>query len=331
MAKTLRSRRFRLGALAALVGSLAACGSSSSSEGGDTPDDAAVGADTSPCREGTTLYNGQCIPLCGAGTVFEDGGCVLADASVGDASNDGTGIDDVSAGDSADANDAADDLSSVADVVDATDGASRDVSSVDADASLDTSADTAIDTGAESAADVSSDSPQDVAFDTGIDVALDVQGDVTPDGPGTNDDPCVASTSEYDCSGQCAALAPQCAGATCSATATSIRIPSLPFTIRTPAEPGTDPACTTLCSNGPVVYGFRITVGDVFPQYIFDSIKVTVDPPWSIVSSAMPTGFCSTPRLQCAFATDVVHVVTTDPHAPSRNVSIVATKVRQCP
>ncbi len=107
--------------------------------------------------------------------------------------------------------------------------------------------------------------------------------------------------------------------------------------IRTPEAPGIDSTCARDCPSSPWVYGLSVTLGaDTRAPVDQMGYKVAVPPPWFVVSGTT-TPFCpisTSPAAGCAWfdgsRDTTFYLVTGDPNAPARNVSIQYSPFAMC-
>ena len=134
-----------------------------------------------------------------------------------------------------------------------------------------------------------------------------------------------------------------CAGATCAGGPLKITVAAadgVPTIVRTPDRPGVDPACAAACPMGGYVYGLGLEYpGSEMP------IMVTVGPPWELFIGFNNTLYCpffdagkggSTPvKTSCLSETfvndEIIFVMTKDPNAPARDISITFGQSTTCP
>jgi hypothetical protein len=190
-------------------------------------------------------------------------------------------------------------------------------------------------------------------YDAGTDAAESSTSDAGEAGPASGDggdassldanvdagpsDPCPMTGGPvwFDCDTQCNPASGDhaaCQQATCSgggSLASGSVNPQGPGTIRTPAAPGTDPKCATDCPALGLAYGISATLA----PFNNTAYQVTVSPPWYLVTTSAP--FCTTPMFPVAggclhfdgTASETIYIITSDPNAPARNVTITPTIV----
>ena len=141
------------------------------------------------------------------------------------------------------------------------------------------------------------------------------------------DDPCPTKTPIIDCSTSCGGPSANCAQATCAHSFYSpTSKPNFPYVIRTPSNPGTDPACVKQCGASSTTYG--IGLGWNLQISTGFGMKVTVPKPWFVrVEKYLdPNHYClKGAEAQCSTVTSSafdVYVLTNDPDAPAVNVVI---------
>ncbi len=155
-------------------------------------------------------------------------------------------------------------------------------------------------------------------------------------------DPCPSPLMVYlDCDPACsdAGGASLCRPATCGHGPMFLPQGWTSGVIRTPDAPGTDPSCASACpSGGAYAYGLGFAYADMGAGGTF---LVTVAPPWEIVTETVP--YCSeydggsayvTTNCQWGnlYGTTVFYVMTKDPNAPARNITITLSSGSQsCP
>ncbi len=129
---------------------------------------------------------------------------------------------------------------------------------------------------------------------------------------------------------------PTCGMATCGSGPVSLNDNNgWSFVIRTPGQPGSDPACATACAADGFVYGFGFTLDPSIPT----PFDITVGAPWEIVlHSQAPYCTDSNSTLGtngCAFSgalyPQTVYVMTKDPNAPARNITFTVVNQPMCP
>ncbi len=200
------------------------------------------------------------------------------------------------------------------------------------DGSADQQVDTAVGNEASDVAETSLTEGSADAVSDGSDAseAADVGPDAAPD------DPCPSQTNNYvNCSSTCGSSS-NCSTLSCGSMAVPIELTSwsqLPFVIRTPSQPGSDPACPTDCGV-PEVYAltFLANLPAMTPAA---DLEVTVGAPWNVSIFSGVTGGPSCPGsakpcLVSPGQSPVIGVWTSDPNAPARNVVISKTTM-MCP
>jgi len=138
-------------------------------------------------------------------------------------------------------------------------------------------------------------------------------------------DPCPAKPVDVNCSSSCAGSPTQlnCSKVKCGtpfASTLRVKETDLPFVMRTPDKPGTDPACaaSTCAPTSALAYGMFIRTVFLAGNYF----KATVAPPWQFYQHTGGDYYCPAAEWgQCIVAagTDVL-VGTRDPSAVPRNV-----------
>ncbi len=251
-----------------------------------------VGTTTWGCSSTTTTTTNT-IANCGAGTELHDGVCVV----VGDAH----APDETTTGEDGNS---VDDTTTIGDVVADTTSPPDDVATVATDTTV------AV-----------------VDADVGID-AHEVGKDAAPLG-----DPC-PPFADVDCSGACGGDGSKCAIGGPYTCVGKVMYPKtlinsyaqLPFTIRLPEKPGTDPACQPRCGTGNTVWGFGIDVQ--IPSARGDGLRIKVNPPWQAYPYDPYKAYCIEPGKpggSCLFASGgsaTWFIATTDPKADARNATI---------
>ncbi len=184
----------------------------------------------------------------------------------------------------------------------------------------------------------SGDAPTD---GVGSDVVSDGSKDTIDAAP--PGDPCPTHL-DVDCSGACGGDASKCvSGYTCFGKFAfpPILITSydkVPFVIRLPDHPGTDPGCQPRCGAGNTVWGFGVHV-QIAGGARKDGFRARVSPPWQIYPYDPYFPFCteaSKPGGSCLYTDGGDFnwfIGTSDPNAASRNATIewVPTGGDRCP
>jgi hypothetical protein len=151
---------------------------------------------------------------------------------------------------------------------------------------------------------------------------------------GTSADPCMALSADFVCDQSCsinwtdASMSDEtmCRAAACNGGGSAIAGSTRGSVDRTPNAPGIDPRCAADCPTDPWAYGLSVTFlgGGGLPPY-----TVKVSPPWYLLTGTS-TPFCPTssspPVTNClafdATQNEQVYVVTCDPSAPARNITV---------
>jgi hypothetical protein len=166
---------------------------------------------------------------------------------------------------------------------------------------------------------------------TTVDGAEDSAKETGPDGQA---DPCpqVPVAIVYDCAGDCGPGIlndSDCQSATCAGGKTLSAYPynldSTAEVIRTPSTPGTDPVCAANCPSVGWAYAFGVTVN---PQSPAQNYKISVAAPWQLLvestTNCLDASFYQ--PISClnfySSASQTFYVLTKDPNAPARNLTI---------
>lgn len=120
---------------------------------------------------------------------------------------------------------------------------------------------------------------------------------------------------------------PTCAQSTCvSSYYHTDQKPALPYVIRTPSKPGSDPACLKQCGNGNTVFGIGFANNLLIEPLV--GMKITVPKPWFVRFSPWddPESYCLSGAESQRAVTDNVattaRVLTNDPNAPAVNAIV---------
>ena len=181
------------------------------------------------------------------------------------------------------------------------------------------------------------DTVEDAARDTAPPGDSSVSVDTEPETATSAGDPCPSKVIDINCSGTCGGPTANCAEVRCR-TSTSLHTitsySSLPFIVRTPSLPGIDPVCAGLSCPGSVTVAYGIALKINMPFYK-NGFRVTVGAPWRIRRPAYFAPYCTTetPSSGCMYidtnSTNLL-IETTDPNAPSRNITIEDPAVKGC-
>lgn len=193
-----------------------------------------------------------------------------------------------------------------------------------------------------SVSDATSDSTQPSEAGPEADAAPDRAGETSADGDGggSQADPCPTTQPILDCDTVCwdGGGEAACTAASCGFGPITLPNQGQSFVIRTPDAPGQDQRCTSGCPGSGFAYGVGIKVPGTGPA---GAITITVGAPWEIVYGGDPYCDYYDAGQGAVFSGcisgytqggDTYYVMTKDPSAPARNITItISAQPVTCP